>query len=122
MNRGEVWLIDLDPTVGAEIRKTRPAVIVNVDAVGILPLRVIVPLTKWKEHYAQAPWMVRIDPDLENGLERVSCADTFQVRSVSTGRFVRCVGRLSREAMGAIETALAITLGLSPIAPVNDAQ
>ena len=39
MRRGEVWLINLDPTIGAEIRKTRPAVIVNDDAVGILPLK-----------------------------------------------------------------------------------
>ena len=37
MRRGEVWLINLDPTIGAEIKKTRPAVIVNDDAVGILP-------------------------------------------------------------------------------------
>jgi len=48
MRRGEIWLINLDPTVGAEIRKTRPAVIVNDDAVGILPLKVIVPITDWK--------------------------------------------------------------------------
>ena len=40
MQRSEVWLITLDPTVGAEIKKTRPAVIVNDDAVGILPLKV----------------------------------------------------------------------------------
>ena len=45
MRRGEVWLINLDPTVGSEIKKTRPAVIVNDDAIGILPLRVIVPIT-----------------------------------------------------------------------------
>jgi mRNA-degrading endonuclease toxin of MazEF toxin-antitoxin module len=32
MKRGEIWLINLDPTIGAEIRKTRPAVIVNDDA------------------------------------------------------------------------------------------
>lgn len=43
MLRGQVWLINFDPTVGAEIRKTRPAIIVNDDAVGILPLRVIMP-------------------------------------------------------------------------------
>ena len=46
MRRGEVWFINLDPAVGAEIRKSRPAVIVNDDAVGVLPLRVIVPLTE----------------------------------------------------------------------------
>jgi PemK-like, MazF-like toxin of type II toxin-antitoxin system len=37
MGRGEVWLINLGPMVGAEIKKTRPAVIVNDDTVGILP-------------------------------------------------------------------------------------
>ena len=36
MLRGEIWLINLDPTIGAEIKKIRPAVIVNDDAVGIL--------------------------------------------------------------------------------------
>ncbi len=46
MQRGEVWLINLDPTVGAEITKTRPAVIVDDDAIGVLPLKVIVPVTE----------------------------------------------------------------------------
>ena len=40
---------NLDPTVGAEIKKTRPVVIVNDDAIGILPLKVIVPVTEWQE-------------------------------------------------------------------------
>jgi hypothetical protein len=39
MRRSEVWLINLDPTVGAEIMKTRPAVIVSDDAIGVLPLK-----------------------------------------------------------------------------------
>jgi len=51
MRRGEVWLINLDPTVGAEIQKTRPAVIVNDDAIGILPLKVIVPITSPFAHF-----------------------------------------------------------------------
>jgi mRNA interferase MazF len=38
MFRGELWLINLDPTIGAEIKKIRPAVIVNDDSIGILPL------------------------------------------------------------------------------------
>jgi mRNA interferase MazF len=77
MRRGEIWLINLDPTVGAEIRKTRPAVIVNDDAVGILPLKVVVPVTEWKDRYAVAPWMVRLDPDADNGLSKPSAADAF---------------------------------------------
>jgi mRNA interferase MazF len=112
MNRGEIWLINLDPTVGREIRKTRPSVIVNDDAVGILPLKVIVPVTEWKGHYTVAPWMVRLEPDAENGLDKPSAADAFQVRSVSQERFVRRLGRLSDSVMQEITRALAIVLSI----------
>ncbi|MCP4428396.1 MAG: type II toxin-antitoxin system PemK/MazF family toxin, partial [Chloroflexi bacterium] len=74
MRRGEVWLINLDLTIGAEIRKTRPTVIVNDDAISILPLKVIVPVTDWKERYAVAPWMVKLEPTPVNGLSKPSAA------------------------------------------------
>jgi mRNA interferase MazF len=112
MNRGEVWLINLDPTVGREIRKTRPSVIVNDDAIGILPLKVIVPVTEWKDHYTVAPWMIRLEPDAGNGLDKPSAADAFQVRSVSQERFVRPLGRLSDSVMQEITRALAIVLSI----------
>lgn len=110
MQRGEIWLINLDPTIGAEIRKSRPAVVVNDDAIGILPLKVIVPITEWKEQYAAAPWLVRLLPDSENGLGKPSAADAFQVRSVSQKRFVRRLGSLSDTALKAITDALGLVL------------
>jgi mRNA interferase MazF len=112
MVRGEVWLINLDPAVGAEIRKTRPAIIVNDDKIGILPLRVIVPITDWKERYSVALWMVRLDPDNTSGLTKPSAADAFQVRSLSQQRFVRRIGKLSDSEMEEISTALAIVLSI----------
>lgn len=112
MLRGEIWLINLDPTIGAEIKKSRPAIIVNDDAVGILPLKVIVPVTEWKEHYATAPWMVRVEPDAENGLDKTSAADAFQVRSVSQQRFVRRLGKLSDVTLKAVTDALAAVLDI----------
>lgn len=96
MRRGEIWLINLDPTVGSEIRKTRPAVIVSSDLIGILPLKVIVPLTEWKERYTNAPWMVRIDSDDQNGLSKTSAADGLQVRSVSHQRLIKKLGVLQQ--------------------------
>lgn len=110
MRRGEIWLINLDPTVGSEIRKTRPAVIVNDDAIGILPLKVIVPITEWKAHYSVAPWMVHLEPGEGNGLDKVSAADAFQVRSVAQERFVRKIGVLSEQEMRQIAKALAVVL------------
>ena len=112
MHRGEVWLINLDPTVGAEIRKVRPAVIVNDDAVGILPLRVIVPITDWKDKYSVAPWRVRLVPDTENGLGKLSGADSFQVRSLSQERFAQQLGKLSEASMKEITKALAVVLAI----------
>lgn len=38
MNNGEIWLINLDPTIGAEIQKIRPAIIVSSNKIGVLPL------------------------------------------------------------------------------------
>jgi mRNA interferase MazF len=111
MRKGEVWLINLDPTIGAEIQKTRPAIIVNEDAIGILPLRVIVPLTDWKEHYQVAPWMVRIDPDTSNGLSKPSAADAFQIRSVSQSRLVNRLGRISRDQLLEILKAIQTVIG-----------
>jgi mRNA interferase MazF len=110
MNRSEVWLIQLDPTIGDEIGKARPAVIVNDDAIGHLNLRVVVPITGWKDHFAKAPWMVRIDPDQVNGLTKISAVDTFQVRSVSARRFVRQLGKLTDSQMQAITYSLAAVL------------
>jgi mRNA interferase MazF len=112
MLRGEVWLVRLDPTVGTEISKTRPAVIVSDNAIGILPLKVIVPITDWKEPFAIRSWIVYLKPNLENGLNKPSGADTFQVRSVSETRLVKCLGTLDDATMQAISAALAIVLAL----------
>jgi mRNA interferase MazF len=113
MQRGEVWLINLDPTIGAGLRKTRPAIIVNDYAVGILPLRIIVPVTEWKDRYAVAPWMVRLQPDEANDLAKLSAADAFQVRSVAQARFVRRLGKLSDSQMTALAGALAVVLSIT---------
>lgn len=113
MRRNEIWLINLDPTIGAEIKKTRPAVIVSSDEVGTLPLKVIAPITDWKPNYAQVPWMVQIQPNSQNGLTKPSAVDTFQVRSVSEARFIRRLGMLNASIMQSIASALAEVLEIT---------
>lgn len=117
MQRSEVWLINLDPTIGSEIRKTRPAIIVNDDQVGVLPLRVIVPLTDWKPRYQVAAWMVRVTPTSSNGLSKPSAADAFQVRSVSKQRFIRKLGEVDDQTMQKVEQALQAVLAIRVTAP-----
>lgn len=92
IKRGDVWLVNLDPTVGTEIRKTRPVVVVSSDAVGLLPIRLVAPVTEWKDYFAHNVWHVKVLPDSMNGLTKTSAVDTLQVRGVDTSRFVQKSG------------------------------
>lgn len=106
MKQGEIWEINLSPTVGAEIRKKQLAIIINDDAIGILPLKGIVPITEWKGRFQGALWLVKIEPDNQNHLMKPSAADTFQIRSVSTKRFLRKSGSVSPAILAEIKTAI----------------
>ena len=110
MKQSEIWLINLDPTIGAEIKKTRPAIVVNDNSLGKLPLKIIVPLTDWKVRYEIAPWMVYIKLDTINNLSKESAADCFQIRSISEERFIRKIGRISSSNLEEIKEALSKVL------------
>ena len=112
--RGEVWLINFHPQVGHEISKQRPAVVVSVDAIGRLPLRIIVPITAWNDRYYASPWLIRIRPTAANGLSKDSAADSFQVKSMSTQRFIKRLGMLSKVATDESADGVALCTGFSP--------
>lgn len=105
--RGEIWLVNLDPTVGSEIQKTRPAVIVSSDALGRLPLRLIAPITGWKDHFKGNIWHVRVDSDGRTGLSKTSSIDALQLRGVDTSRFMKRIGRLPPTVMEELVAAIA---------------
>lgn len=112
MKRGEVWKVNLDPALGVEIKKARTCVIVSRDSLGILPLKIVVPITEWKDAFAQAPWHVDLKPSKSNGLTKRSSADTFQVRSISETRLIEKLGNLEDAELHRIEEGLKISLDL----------
>jgi len=114
MKQNEIWLINLDPAIGAEIKKTRPALIVSDNSLGKLPLKVIVPITDWKDKYVFAPWMIKLEPNKQNGLIKDSSVDCFQVRSVSETRFIKKLGHVDDSAMDEIR------IGLSKVLSINE--
>ncbi len=109
--RGEIWLVDFDPAMGAEIRKARPAVVLSVDTMGRLPLRIVVPVTDWKPQFASFPWFVELPASPTNGLAKGSGADCFQTKSVSETRFVRFLGEASATQVDEIAAAIALCVG-----------
>lgn len=110
INRGEIWLVNLDPTVGAEIRKTRPVVVVSSDAIGILPIKLVAPVTEWRDYLRENVWHVKIEPDDKNGLKKLSAVDTLQLRGLDSQRFVQKLGKVKQEIMKSIITAIAAVI------------
>lgn len=112
--RGEIWLVDLNPTKGQEIQKTRPVVVISSDVYQPIALRIVIPITTWQEKFVARPFMVKISPTSENGLDRDSAGNVLQVRSVSTERFVRQVGRIENEPLKELLAGLVICVEYDP--------
>lgn len=100
-------MVTFDPTVGAEIRKTRPAIVVSSDGIGILPVKLVAPVTDWKTHFSNNLWHVRIDPHTANGLTKTSSVDVLQLRGMDVQRFLRKLGRVPDTVMEEIVLAIA---------------
>lgn len=108
--RGEIWVVDLDPTRGLEQQGTRPAVVVSSDGINSGPagLVVVVPLTTTDR---RIPLHIRIDPP-NGGVRTPSFAMCEMVRSVSAAHLTRRWGVLDRGTVDLISDRLRIVLDL----------
>ena len=110
--QGDIYLVALDPTIGAEMSKTRPGVVVSNDYANKGSKRVsIVPVTSSKTERI-FPFEVLLRATLETGLNVDSKAACDQVRSIDKCRLIKNIGSVSEDSLEKIKTALGIHFGL----------
>ena len=111
MKAKEIYLVDLNPTIGSGIQKARPCVIVSSNEIRVLPLKIVVPLIGFKESHDKL-WMVKIYPNEHNGLSKESTADTIHIRSVSHSRFIKKIGIMDDFNFKLLQDAIKISLDI----------
>ena len=113
--RGQVYLVSFDPTVGKEIRKTRPAVILQNDVANRWsPITIVAAMTSQFEEPLY-PTEVRVKAS-EGGLSADSVVLLNQIRSIDRRRLVRRLGVLKQNTMVQVDRAVMVSLGLVNIA------
>ena len=107
--RGEVWLVSLDPTIGHEVQKTRPAVVVTNDVYNRHNWVIIVmPLTS----HAVAEYDQALVKPPEGGLTSTSVTLPDQIRAIDRKRLVKRLGKLQPQTMQQIDRSLRMVLDL----------
>lgn len=109
-SRGEVWMVNLNPTLGREQAGMRPALVASVDPFnhGPADLVVVLPITSKDK---RIPLHVAVDPP-EGGLTTRSFVKCEDVRSISRQRLTRKLGAVDAATMKEVEDRLRIVLGL----------
>ena len=115
MSRGELWWVDFDPSVGNEVGKRRPALIVGRDALSTAALShpggtvTVVPVTSSVSKVY--PFQVLV-PGGTGGLTKDSKAQAEQIRTVSVTRLVDRIGKVPERVCREVDNAIRIYLGL----------
>lgn len=109
--RGEIYLVNFDPTVGSEIQKTRPALILQNDISNQhSPITIVAALTSQFDIELYPTEVLIVPP--EGGLAKPSVALLNQIRSIDRQRLVKRIGIVSNQLMEQVNNAIQISLGL----------
>jgi mRNA interferase MazF len=113
--RGEIYLTALDPTLGHEIQKTRPALIVQNDVSNrVTHTTIVAPITS-TVRFPLNPVHALIAADASTGLSVTSVALLSQIRAVDRLRLIKCLGAVDAETLERVDDAIRISLGLLPL-------
>jgi mRNA interferase MazF len=114
LKAGEIYWVNLDPTIGNEIKKRRPVVVLNGGHDKHLKLAIVVPVTAWSSYWEKNPFFVSLEPNTTSGLKKKSVVDCFQIRAVSHNRFAEKIGAISNDEIDQTKRSITLILDIDP--------
>jgi len=114
LKAGEIYCVNLDPTIGDEIKKRRPVVVLNGGHDKHLKLAIVVPVTAWSSYWEKNPFFVSLEPNTKSDLKKKSVVDCFQIRAVSHNRFAEKIGEISNDEIAQIKRSITLILDIEP--------
>jgi mRNA interferase MazF len=112
VRRGEVYLVSFDRTVGHEIKKTRPALVIQNDIGNRHSSLSIVAAITSKVSPVLYPVEVIVQPSTTNGLDVLSAIRLDQIRTIDKQRLIKRLGAVGPSVMQRVDDAIKISLGL----------
>ena len=114
VKRGDIWLVNLDPTVGHEIKKSRPAVVIQNDLGNkYSPITIIAPITSQN---LEKVYPIEVLLNGDSGLKKASKILLNQIRAIDKRRLIKKLGIVNKDNIAKVDIAIKISLGLIEIA------
>ncbi len=108
--RGEIYLVNIDPTIGSEIKKTRPSLIIQNDVANrYSPITIVAAITS---KFGEPPYPTEVPMPADCGLQQRSAALLNQIRSIDRQRLMKRFGHVDPQTMQRVDRAIQISLGL----------
>ncbi len=114
MKTGDIYWVNLEPTIGDEIKKKRPVVILNPGHHRHLRLAIVLPITHWRPEWKDHAFFVPVEPSENNGLRRSPQWIVFRSGRSAMNGFLERIGATSDAEIDQMKRAIALILDIDP--------
>lgn len=116
VRRLDIVLVDLDPTRGSEVKKTRPCLVISPDIINLNSRTVLIAaITHYDEDKAASPLFVPLAATKQTGLTKRSLATTMQMRTIDRERIIKKLGAFPQQRIEELHYAISLGTGLETI-------
>ncbi len=116
VNRLDIVLVDLDPTRGREIQKTRPCVVISPNIINHNAQTILIAaITHYDDDKAESPLFVSVPATKQTGLAKKSLVTTMRMRTIDRIRILKKLGMFPKQRLEELNYAIALGVGLENI-------